>query len=107
MKEDTVSDVRQEMAERHQAGCLTPGGGRSAKIRADTHMLIGPAKITLRLFLAITQLLRQNVIKVLEFRKKKCHLSKKTQLIAIVPYIFPPCIMAVSTLLLAATGHSD
>lgn len=71
MKEDTVSDVRQEMAERHQAGCLTPGGGRSAKIRADTHMLIGPAKITLRLFLAITQLLRQNVIKVLEFRKKK------------------------------------
>lgn len=67
MKEDTVSDVRQEMAERHQAGCLTLGGGQSAKMQADTHMLIGLAKITLRLFLAITQLLQQKVIKVLEF----------------------------------------
>lgn len=43
------------------------GGGQSAKIRADTRMLIGPAKITLRLFLAITQLLQQKVIKVLGF----------------------------------------
>lgn len=55
MKEDTVSDVRQEMAERHQAACLTLGEGQSAKIQADTHMLIGPAKITQPLFLAITQ----------------------------------------------------
>lgn len=31
MKEDTVSDVRQEMAERHQAGCLTMGGRTERK----------------------------------------------------------------------------
>lgn len=67
MKEDTESDGRQEMAERHQAGCLTLGGGQSAEIQTHTHMLIGPAKITLRLFLAITQLLQQKVIKVLDF----------------------------------------
>lgn len=44
MKEDTVADVRQEMAERQQAGCLTLGEGQSAKIQAGTHRLIGPAK---------------------------------------------------------------
>lgn len=67
MKEDIVSDVRQEMAERHQAGWGTLGGGLSTKIQADPHRLLGPAKITQRLLLAITQLLQQKVIKVRDF----------------------------------------
>lgn len=77
MKEDTVSDVRQEMAERHQAGCLTMGGRTERKDTGRHSHANWTGKnhaATLSCDYAIVTTKSNQSTRVL---KKKCHLSKK------------------------------